>query len=109
MARRKKPENETPEQEQIRRVLEKVSNHATRSEKLSWERKRTNINELIIQANKIEQQMYELRLTLTPLHDEIQELRTTMVEECIHPYDLLVLKEEGTVVCKFCEKTLKVV
>ena len=44
MARRKKPENETTEQARARRTLESIADNATRSEKVSWDRKMGNIS-----------------------------------------------------------------
>lgn len=108
MARMKKPENETNEQSSIRRTLESVSNHARRSEKTSWERKRSNMDKLVRQLRPLEDKILEIRAKMQPIYDEISELRVTMAEECIHPYDMLVYNEtEGTVTCKFCERTMK--
>lgn len=108
MARMKKPENETTDQAQVRRLLETVSNHATRSEKTSWERKRTNMTKLVKQLRPLEDKIMEIRAKMQPIYDEISELRSLMVEECVHPYDMLVYNEDATTVtCKFCEKTMK--
>ena len=43
MARRKKPDNETQEQALARRTLESIADNATRSEKVSWDRKIVNL------------------------------------------------------------------
>ena len=47
MARRKKPENETTEQTRARRTLESIADNATRSEKVSWDRKMDNMVTLL--------------------------------------------------------------
>jgi hypothetical protein len=108
MARMKKPGDETVEQTRIRRVFESVSNHATRSEKTSWERKRTNMEKLVKQLRPLEDKIMEIRATMQPIYDEILGLREVMVEECIHPFDMLVHNEAAdTITCKFCEKTVK--
>lgn len=108
MSRMKKPENETHEEAEIRRLLESVAGHATRSEKTSWERKRTNMEKLVKQLRPLEDKIMEIRAKMQPIYDEITELRQLMVEECIHPFDMLIYDEATqTVTCKFCEKKLK--
>ena len=45
---------------------------------------------------------------MQPLYDDIQELRIRMVDECIHPYDMLIYNDgDDSITCKFCEKTMK--
>jgi L-lysine 2,3-aminomutase len=107
MARQPKPENETPEQAQERRLLEKIANTATRSEKTSWKRKRDNIEKEIEKLAPIESQIQELMAAKLPIVDKIAELRTEMVETCVHPFDLLV-EHDGVVKCKFCERRFTV-
>jgi len=108
MARMKKPENETTDQTKLRHLFESVSNHATRSEKTSWERKRTNMQKLVAQLRPLEDKIMELRAKMEPIYDEVALLRETMVDECVHPYDMLVYNEsDGTITCKFCEKRIK--
>lgn len=108
MSRMKKPENETQEQAKIRYLLESVAGHATRSEKTSWERKRSNMEKLVKQLRPLEDKIMEIRAKMQPIYDEIAELRQTMVDECVHPFDMLVYDETThTVICKFCEKKLK--
>ena len=48
MARRKKPEGLTPEEQIIHSVKEAIANNANRSEKTSWNRKMDNMVKLII-------------------------------------------------------------
>lgn len=108
MARRKIPENETEQQKKIRQQLEQVTDHATRSEKTSWNRKMDKMVSLITKVKPIEQKIHELMEEKQPLLDEIQNLRSTMVKECIHPYEYLVLHKE-VVYCKFCEKNMGLV
>lgn len=107
MARMKKPDNETEQQAAERRVLEAIANHATRSEKTAWSRKRKNMETLVGKLTPLENKMIELRSKMTPIYDEVAVLRAEMVDECIHPYDLLVNKGEYTE-CKFCNKKLVV-
>lgn len=105
MARRKKPDNETPEQARVRSMLEIVSNQAPRSDKTSWNRKMTNMQKLLDQIQPIEQRILELHMKKQPIADEIEELRRIMVTECVHPFDLLVFKEDH-IECKFCHNKI---
>ena len=108
MARRKKPENETPEQAKLRLLFESIANHANRSEKTAWKRKLTNMEALMEKLHPIEEKILQIITDeKQPLLDEIAELRGVMVKECIHPYEHLV-KKDGFVECKFCGKKLKV-
>lgn len=108
MARRKKPEDETEEQARQRRVLESVSNHATRSEKVSWNRLMDNMISLLAKLRPIEEKIIKLQAEKQPIFDDVQSVRQRMVRDCVHPYEQLVLKVDGTVECKFCMKTFKV-
>lgn len=105
MARRKTPENETEEQIQERRVKEMVANAANRSEKTSWNRKMDNMVKLMSQLRPIEEQIIELHAQKMPIYDEIQELRKTMVNECVHPFEHLAVYDDY-VECKFCGKRI---
>lgn len=105
MARRKTPDNETPEQKEERQLKEAVANNADRSEKVSWNRKMDNMVKLMTQLTPIEEQIIELQSKKMPIFDEIQKLRETMVTECVHPYEYLVVKEDH-LLCKFCGKKI---
>lgn len=107
MARRKKPEGETIEQARLRQLLEIVANHATRSDKVSWERKMDNMVRLLAHLRPIEEQITELEARKVPLFDEITALRQEMIRECVHPFQYLVMKEDH-ILCKFCEKRIVV-
>ena len=108
MARRKKPDNETEEQATLRLLYESIANHANRSEKTAWKRKLKNMGLLIDKLQPIEVEILAiLSEKKQPLLDEIAVLRLLMVKECIHPYEHLV-KKDGHVECKFCDKRLKV-
>lgn len=107
MARRKKPEGETPEQYEVRQTLETIANHATRSEKLSWERKMDNLSALLEKLTPIEAQILDLMAKKYEIFDEITSARKEMVRDCVHPYTHLLHK--GThVQCKFCERSFAV-
>lgn len=113
MARRKKPENETVEQAEIRHSLETIADTATRNEKVSWERKMDNMVKLIAKLRPLEDKIVELLAQKQPIFDEISVLRAEMVKECVHPISHLAVKEEDQigsyVECKFCGKRFTVV
>lgn len=105
MARRKKPDDETIEQAEVRRILETIADTATRSEKVSWDRKMDNMVRLLARLRPIEEQLLDLMAQKGPLLDEVQGLRKDMVKDCVHPYTHLTYNEnDGTIVCKFCER-----
>ena len=108
MARAKKPENETPEQARIRQLLESVSNKSLRSEKTSWNRKMDNMVKLIAKLRPLQQQRLELDAEEAPIADDVAALRLIMVNECIHPIDQLVFKEDF-IECKFCYRKIQTV
>lgn len=105
MARKKIPENETPEERIEREIKETIANHASRSEKTSWNRKMDNMVSLMATIRPIEEKIIELQAEKFPIFDEIQSLRNIMVNECIHPGEYLVV-EDDHVVCKFCNKKI---
>lgn len=104
MARRKKPEGETPEQADARRRLEAIADAATRSEKVSWDRKMNNMVTLLSKIRPIEDQILDLMSQKMPLMDDVAALRREMVKECVHPYTHLVVRADDSVECKFCGK-----
>lgn len=107
MARRKKPEGLTETEELNHDVKETISNHANRSEKTSWNRKMDNMVKLMALLRPIEEKIILLQNEKIPLFDEIQKLRLTMVNECIHPYGHLEVFDDH-VLCKFCNKKINI-
>lgn len=106
MARRKTPENETPEQKEERQIKERIANGPKRAEKVSWNRKKANLEAVVEKIRPIEDKILDLIAKKQPLLDEIQEIRTQMIDECVHPFDYLEVKEDH-VLCKFCNRKLK--
>lgn len=105
MARRKKPDNESVEQAEVRHILETIADNATRSEKVSWDRKMDNMVRLLARLRPIEEKILDLLAEKGPILDEVQSLRKEMVKECVHPYTHLTFNDsDGTIVCKFCER-----
>ena len=103
MARRKRPENETLEETEIRKIIETIAGAATRNEKVSWNRKQDNMVALLDKIRPIEDQITDLIALKTPIMDEITALRKEMVHDCVHPFESLVYKDDY-VECKFCYK-----
>lgn len=105
MARRKVPDNETVDEKQERLVRQAIADGPNRSEKVSWNRKMDNMVKLMTKLAPIEEEIIDLQAKKIPIYDEIQELRLLMVNECVHPYDYLEVKDDH-VLCKFCGKKL---
>ena len=106
MARRKTPPNETPAEKIERQLKEKVANTPTRADKVSWNRKRTNLEAFYDKIRPIEDRILDLTAQKQPIFDDMQAIREVMVDECIHPYDYLAVVD-GHVMCKFCNRKLK--
>lgn len=118
MARRKAPENETPEEMQVRKEREDISNHATRSEKVAWERQFNNMQKILTEKiQPLEDKILELIGEKNQHMDEMIAIRDELVHGCIHPYDQVAGFQDpnviggmitglpaGTYVCKFCNK-----
>ena len=106
MARRKRPENETPDQAYTRQTMETITNSASRNEKVSWDRKMDNMVKLIAKIRPIEDQILELISQKQPLMDEITTLRAEMVKDCIHPTSHVITVVDprlgSCAECKFC-------
>jgi len=107
MARRKHPDNETPEEVVERKIKERVADFSPRPDKVAWERKYNNMQALLEKLRPFEEQMQALILAKQVIVDEIAELRAVMVRECIHPYDSLAVEEESLVKCHFCNKRIR--
>lgn len=105
MARRKKPEFESNDETIVRRQLELISDHATRNEKVSWDRKMDNMVSLLATLRPIEDKITDLVAKKIPIMDDISALRAEMVKECVHPYTHLIHKGDY-VDCKFCMRKL---
>jgi len=107
MVKKRRPENETPEEAIERGVIETIANNATRSEKTSWNRKMDNMVKLIAQLQPIEEKILKIiHEEKMPIQDQIAALREDMLKECIHPQEYLVMDDLGGVRCKFCERRL---
>lgn len=106
MARRKAPENETDKEQVERHLKEAIFNASDRSEKTSWNRKMDKMVSLMSQLRPIEEEIVELQAKKIPIFDEIQQLRLTMIKECVHPYEYLTIRDDHAM-CKFCDKKIR--
>lgn len=118
MARRKAPANETIEEMEIRKEREEISNHATRSEKVSWERQFGNMQKLLeTKIQPLENKIIALMAEKSEYIDEMVALRDELVRDCIHPFEHVVedpvneslvvgagTGHSGIYTCKFCDK-----
>ena len=107
MARRKAPANETVEEMEIRKEREDISNHATRSEKVSWERQFGNMQKLLeTKIQPLENQIIALMAEKSEYIDEMVAIRDELVRDCIHPFEHVVEHQDhpGIYTCKFCDK-----
>ncbi len=89
------------------KISKKVSNTANISDKQSWNRKYDNLQKLINQVNMIGDKILDLESEKNPIIDEISILRSRMIQECIHPHDLLT-ESNGMIICKFCNKKFNI-
>ena len=105
MARRKVPTSETSEQKRIRQIKDLISGLSDRSEKVSFNRKMDNMVKLMTKLEPIENQILELNAKKIPIFDEIQQLRNLMVEQCVHPFEYIVVNQDHAV-CKFCNRKI---
>lgn len=62
---------------------------------------------LLARLRPIEEKIIDLLAEKSPILDAVQALRKEMVRDCVHPYQNLSLQPDGTIKCKFCERTLR--
>ena len=89
-------------------VFTKIVNHASKNERVAWNRKRKKLTAMIEGTiSPIERQILELTMQKQVHMDNVIELRDVLITECIHPRECLVTKDDY-VLCHFCEKKLQV-
>lgn len=92
--------------------IARIVNAKPKNERIAFTRKLKKIQELVESLEPIEAKILDIVLNEKyPIMDQIQELRTTMIKECVHPKDQLVYHnngEEEYVECKFCNAKLMV-
>lgn len=88
--------------ERFNKMLDAISGHATKNEIATFARRRKSIEKFIdSKINPLENEILEINAKLQPLYDELKALREDMVAICVHPRDMLILKD-GYIECKFC-------
>lgn len=81
-----------------------------KNEKISWKRKKKNVENLVEELGPLEEQIMELMTRKNKIIDKMVTIRATMVSECIHPAESLAESADGThMICKFCERSIGLV
>ena len=84
-----------------------IANFRDKNEKASWLRKKKNLETIVETTEPVEDDIRKLQSIKMHLVDEIQEIRKTMISDCIHPQDYLV--HYGKYVkCRFCESNISI-
>lgn len=93
-------------EKEVNELFEKISNISPNNDKLAWRRLYKELQRHLIEYENINNQFLEVKSKRMTLNKIINEMREKMVNECVHPKTELVYKGDH-VVCKFCEKRLK--
>lgn len=94
-----------------KKIISQISNFRDKNEKASWIRKKKTIEKIVEDIKPIEEQILILSDKKIKMIEEIQEIRKTMISECIHPSDYIVKLSEGDNTkfkCKFCNNIIKI-
>ena len=101
--------------------LEKLKSNFEKAEILAWKRKQKKMQELIdgklediqskilVSFDSNSNSILDLFLARQPILDEISDIRTEMVSTCIHPEEMLIEQDNDVILCKFCNKQLKII
>lgn len=92
----------------MKSVKKLILQQSSTLDKSSWNRKYDNLQKLVTEINSIAEEVMQLEIKKLPILDAINELRTEMVNECYHPEEYLVEKEDGLIECKFCNKIISI-
>ena len=91
----------------IEEQKEKLDAITPKNEKISWKRKKKNVENLLEELEPLEEQIMALMAQKTKIMDKITVTRTAMIAECIHPTESLVESADGMhMTCKFCERDI---
>lgn len=89
-------------------LFTKVVNHATKNERIAWNRKHKKLSTMIEEKiSPIEDKILELIMEKQTHIDVVTELRDILIKECVHPREFLVNNDDH-VLCKFCNRKLNV-
>lgn len=95
------------DEDQVQKELESASKDADKNMRLAWRRKEKKMEELLEKLEPLNEEMLELIRRKQPILDEVTDLRSKMVHECVHPTKTLVHKGSH-ILCKFCNKKLRI-
>jgi len=84
-----------------------ISNFRDKNEKASWLRKKKNLETLVEDLEPVEDEIRKLTAVKMDIIDQLNEIRKTMIVDCIHPQDYLVHYEKY-VKCRFCESNISI-
>ena len=97
-----------PDEKTVRAHIMRVAGVRDKNEKLSWTRKLKNLETKVTdELGPIEEQIAVLLTKKNKLLDEIQEVRSELVKECVHPTNYLV-HMGNYIQCKFCNAKLSI-
>jgi hypothetical protein len=91
--------------ETVQHQIEAASKEADKNMRLAWRRKEKKMEDLLGELEPLNQEALDTVLKKQPILDEITDLRSKMVHECVHPARTLVHKGDH-IQCKFCNKKL---
>jgi uncharacterized Zn-finger protein len=90
-------------------IFDTVVNYVDKNERIAWKRRHKNFGERIIRdVTPLEEQILELTMQKMHIMDTMEEDRQELIKSCVHPREFLVLKDDGYVLCKFCQSKLRV-
>lgn len=72
-------------------------------DRANWQRRYDKIQTLIVKVNDIADKITELEVSKMPILDEITIIRESLVAECVHPREYLIVEDE-IYHCKFCNR-----
>lgn len=84
-----------------------VANFRDKNEKASWLRKKKNLETLVATLEPLEAEIMRIQASKTLILDEVNEIRQTMVIDCIHPQDYLI-HYDTYIKCRFCESSISI-
>lgn len=93
----------------MEQIIKKIRESFDKADVLAWKRREKKLKDIIDNKLKpLEDKILEIQLQKQPFFDEIHEIRKEMTESCIHPDDQLVELNNSIILCKFCDKKLKI-
>jgi len=102
MARQKINKSESEKDKKERLDIELITKKISKNDKLNWKRSYDKMHRILVtELQPLEEQIINLQVLKIPVFDKITEIRNKLVNECIHPKDMLIHKG-NYIECKFC-------